>query len=197
MQQIIETAANAQFVSNLSFVEASTPGTGGIIETPTQRFGVQHAVPFASPDDLAKVVVEGTEDEPLRLGDVTDIVVDHQQLIGDAVFLDRPGLLLVVERLPGANTVEVSQGVEEALEALRPGLSGVTIDTSLFRPARAVETASDNLRTALIIGAVLLLFGLVALLFDWRTASVSAIAIAVPSWLPASCSTGSTRPSTR
>ncbi len=179
LQQIIETAANAQFVSNLSFVEASTPGTGGIIETPTQRFGVQHAVPFASPGDLAKVVVEGTEDEPLRLGDVADIVVDHQQLIGDAVFLDRPGLLLVVERLPGANTVEVSQGVEEALEALRPGLSGVAIDTSLFRPARAVETASDNLRTALIIGAVLLLFGLVALLFDWRTASVSAIAIAV------------------
>ena len=50
LQQIIETAANAQFVSNLSFVEASTPGTGGIIETPTQRFGVQHAVPFASPE---------------------------------------------------------------------------------------------------------------------------------------------------
>ena len=60
LQQIIETTANAQFVSNLTFVEASTPGTGGIIETPNQRFGVQHAVPFASPADLAKVIVEDT-----------------------------------------------------------------------------------------------------------------------------------------
>ena len=110
---------------------------------------------------------------------MTDIVVNHQQLIGDAVLLDRPGLLLVVERLPGANTVEVARGVEEALEALRPGLSGVTIDTSLFRPARTVETSNDNLFTALILAALLLLLGLIALLFDWRAASVATIAMAV------------------
>jgi CzcA family heavy metal efflux pump len=177
LQQIIETAANAQFVSNLTFVEASTPGTGGIIETPSQRFGVQHAVPFASPDDLGKVIVQDTHGEPLRLGDVTDIVVDHQLLIGDAVSSDGPGLLLVIEKFPGANTLEVTRGVESALDALRPGLSGVTIDSSVFRPGTYIETSNGNLAAAFLIGAALLLLALVAFLFDWRTALMSVVAV--------------------
>ena len=178
LQQIIETSANAQFVSNLTFVEASTPGTGGIIETPNQRFGIQHGVPFASPADLAKVIVQDTGGTPLRLGDVTDIVVDHQPLIGDAVFSDGPGLLLVIEKLPGANPVEVTRGVESALDDLRPGLSGITIDTSLLRPGTYIESSSNNLTTALIIGALLLLLALGAFLFAWRTALIAVVAMA-------------------
>ena len=178
LQQIIETSANAQFVSNLTFVEASTPGTGGIIETPNQRFGIQHGVPFASPADLAKVIVQDTGGAPLRLGDVADIVVDHQPLIGDAVFSDGPGLLLVIEKLPGANPLEVTRDVEAALDDLRPGLSGIRIDTSLYRPGTYIESSSVNLTTALIIGAVLLLLALCAFLFAWRTALIAVVAMA-------------------
>jgi Cu/Ag efflux pump CusA len=36
LNQVISTAGNAQVVSPLSFLEASTPGTGGFIETPQQ-----------------------------------------------------------------------------------------------------------------------------------------------------------------
>jgi CzcA family heavy metal efflux pump len=178
LQQIVETTANAQFVSNLSFVEASTPGTGGIIETPNQRFGIQHAVPFASPADLAKVIVQDTGGAPVRLGDVTDVVEDHQPLIGDAVFSDGPGLLLVIEKLPGATSLDVTRGVEAALDDLRPGLSGITIDTSLFRPGTYIEASSNNLSIALIIGALLLLLALCALLFAWRTALIAVVAMA-------------------
>ncbi len=178
LQQIIETTANAQFVSNLTFVEASTPGTGGIIETPNQRFGIQHGVPFATPADLAKVIIEDTGGAPLRLGDVSDIVVDHQPLIGDAVFSSGPGLLLVIEKLPGANPLDVTRDVEAALDDLRPGLSGIDIDTSLFRPGTYIESSSDNLTTALIVGGVLLLLALGALLFSWRTALIAIVAMA-------------------
>ncbi len=178
LQQIIETTANAQFVSNLTFVEASTPGTGGIIETPSQRFGIQHGVPFASPADLERVIVQDTRGAPLRLGDVADVVQDHQMLIGDAVFADGPGLLLVVERLPGANPLDVTRGVEAALDDLRPGLSGITVDTSLLRPGTYIETSNDNLSTMLIIGAVLLVLGLGAFLFAWRTALIALLTMA-------------------
>lgn len=176
LQQIVETAANAQFVSNLTFVEASTPGTGGIIETPNQRLGIQH-VPSATADDLAKVIVQDTEGKPLRLGDVADVVVDHQLLIGDSVLSEGPGLILVVEKFPGTSAVEVTRGVEEAIDTLRPGLSGIAIDPSLYRAATYVETSDDNLATALIVGAVLLLLALGAFLFQWRTALISVVAI--------------------
>lgn len=173
LQQIIETTANAQFVSNLTFVEASTPGTGGIIETPNQRFGIQHGVPFATPADLAKVIIQDNGGAPLRLGDVADVVVDHQPLIGDAVFSDGPGLLLVIEKLPGANTLDVTSRVEEALDDLRPGLSGITLDTTFFRPGTYIETSSHSMDAALIIGALLMLLALGAFFFAWRPALIA------------------------
>ncbi len=67
--------------------------------------------------------------KPLRLGDVADVVEDHQPLIGDAVINDGEGLMLIVEKLPWGNTLEVTEGVEAALDELAPGLSGIEIDT--------------------------------------------------------------------
>jgi Cu/Ag efflux pump CusA len=56
-------------------------------------------------------------------------------------------------------------------------LSGVTVDTSIFRPATFIETGNDNLLRVLIVAGVLLLLGSLALLFDRRRAMISLIAI--------------------
>ena len=123
---------------------------------------MRHILPITKPEGLGQVPVDGVEGKRLRLGDVTEIVEDHQPLIGDAVVGDATGLLLVVEKFPGANTLEVTRGVEEALDALRPGLTGVEVDSSIFRPANFIETAIDNLTVALITGCFLLVLALVA-----------------------------------
>jgi multidrug efflux pump subunit AcrB len=148
LQQIIETTGNALWVSSLTYLEASTPGTGGFIDTPNQRIGIWHILPISSPEELAEVPVEGTTG--LRLADVASVVEDHQPLIGDGLGNDGSSLMLVVEKLPGINTLEVTKGVEEALGALQPGMSGIEFDTSLFRPASFIEMAVDNLTNSLL-----------------------------------------------
>ncbi|MGH8885215.1 MAG: efflux RND transporter permease subunit [Egibacteraceae bacterium] len=172
--QVIKTTGNALIVSPLSFLESSTPGTGGFIDTPNQRLGVQHVLPISSPQDLAKVAVEGST---LRLGDVANVVVDHQPLIGDALTNNGAGLLLVVEKFPGANTLEVTRGVEAALDELRPGLSGIAVDSSAYRPATFIEMAIDNLALVLVIAFVLSALALGVLFYNWRTALISVVAI--------------------
>ena len=179
LEQIISTAGNSQLVSPLTFLEASTPGSGGFIDTPNQRLQVRHILPITKPEGLAQVPVDGVEGKRLRLGDVTEIVEEHQPLIGDAAVGDAPGLLLVVEKFPGANTLEVTRGVEEALAALRPGLSGVEVDSSIFRPANFIELAIDNLTAALVAGASLLVLFLVAFLYEWRIAVISLVSISL------------------
>lgn len=174
--QVVETTGNALWVSPLTFLEASTPGTGGFIDTPNQRMGVQHILPITTPDDLARVAVEGTEG-PLRLGDIAEVVEDHQPLIGDAVFTDGPGLLLVIEKLPEANTLEVTRRVEAAFDALRPGLAGIEIDTTVFRPATYIEQSIDGLGAALGIGAGLLALAVGALFLSWRKTAVILLSI--------------------
>jgi CzcA family heavy metal efflux pump len=174
LQQVLETTGNALWVSSLSFLEASTPGTGGFIDTPQQRLGIWHVSPISSAAELAQVSLEGTQ---LRLSDVARVVEDHQPLIGDAVATDNPSLLLVIEKLPGANTLKVTQGVEAALEAMRPGLGGIDINTTLYRPASYIETGMNNLSRTLLIGAVLAIVALFLLIGSWRAALVSILVI--------------------
>ena len=175
LQQVISTTGNSQLVSPLSFLEASTPGSGGFIDTPNQRLQVRHILPIATPEGLAQVPVEGAAG--MRLGEVATIVEDHQPLIGDASVADSEGLLLVVEKFPGANTLEVTREVEDALDTLGPGLAGVEVDSTIFRPANSVDVAIDNLTLALLVGAFLLALALAALLFEWRIVVIGLVSI--------------------
>ena len=67
--------------------------------------------------------------------------------IGDAVINDGPGLLLIVEKHPWGNTLDVTRKVEEALEALKPGLKDVNIDHTIFRPATFIEKSLSQPRS--------------------------------------------------
>ena len=178
LNQVVETTGNAQLVSPLTFLEASTPGTGGFIETPIQRLQVRHVFEnFGTPEALGDVTVEGT-DGRLRVADVANVVEEHQPLIGDAIVGGNDDrLLLVVEKFPGADTAEVTAGVEDALGKLQPGLSGMKIDTNVFQPATYIVDAIDNLRLAFIIAGVLLAIILAAFLFSWRTALICLVTI--------------------
>src|SRR5829696_8297122 len=157
LNQVVATTGNAQLVSPLTFLEASTPGTGGFIESPNQRLQVRHVFEnFGTPEALGNVTVEDTGGQ-LRVDDVANVVVEHQPLIGDAIVDGNDGrLLLVVEKYPGADTAEVTSGVEDALGQLQPGLSGMKFDTNVFQPATYIQDAIDNLRLAFIIAGVLL-----------------------------------------
>ena len=179
LSQVIRTAGNAQVVSPLSFLEGSTPGTGGFIETPQQRLQVRNVVDkIADPKELGKVPVEDTAGL-LRLGDVSDIKVGHQPLIGEAVVGDSDGLLLVVEKLPGASTLAVTEGLEDALDDLRPALTGLRTDTSVFRPATFISDAIDNLKLSIAIAGLLLALLLAAFLFEWRSVLIALVTIPV------------------
>lgn len=174
LQQVVETTGNALWVSPLTFLEASTPGTGGFIDTPNQRLTVWHVLPIKSSTDLAQVPVEGTA---WRLGEVAQVVEDHQLLIGDAVANDGSSLMLVIEKLPGTNTLEVTRGVERALDKLKPGLPGIEFDTTLFRPATYLEVALDHLGRSLVLGAVGMMLLLGLFFYGWRTALISLVAM--------------------
>ena len=174
LKQVISTAGNALWVSPLSFLNASTPGAGGFIDTPNQRIGIRHVLPITTPRDLAQVPVENSD---LQLGDIARVVEDHQPLIGDAVVNDGEGLMLVVEKFPDANTLQVTTGVEEALAALAPGLKGVTVDATIYRPATFLEAAIGNTSLALILALLLVAVILLAFVLDWRSLAISLITI--------------------
>ena len=91
-------------------------GKGGFIETPNQRLQVEHTLPVLTPEDLARVSVARRHGTTITLADIAVVKEGHLPLIGDAVINDGPGLMLVVEKFPWANTLELTRGVEDALD---------------------------------------------------------------------------------
>src|SRR4051812_3109471 len=175
LNQIISTVGNSQLVSPLSYLTASSPGTGGFVDGPNQRLSVRHVLPFGSPKTLGEVPIDNSGG--VKLGNVTRVEQNHPPLIGDAVVNGGHGLLLVIEKFPSASTVKVTNEVTRALDDLKPGLKGVSIDSSVFRPASYIHDAEGNLTLLTILSGLLLILVAAAFLLRWRTVLVSAVAL--------------------
>jgi Cu/Ag efflux pump CusA len=67
--------------------------------------------------------------------------------------------------------------VEQALASMQPGLTGISVDTEIFRPATFIETSIDNLGRAMILGFILVALILLFFLFEWRVALISIVTI--------------------
>lgn len=180
-EDIIAAAGDALWVSPLTFLRGSAPGTGGWIDNPNQRLSVQHAMPIESPEDMAKVPVAPKHlllsGRSMSLGEVTEVTFAHPPIIGDSILNKGEGLVLVLEKYPSSNTLEVTRGVEQALEELSQGLPGVAIDTHLFRLASYVEDSISNLIRTALIGAVFLVLAVRTFLSGWRITLISFVAI--------------------
>jgi CzcA family heavy metal efflux pump len=157
--------------------EAVAVRAGGFVDTPNQRYAVAQRSDVDTPEELAAAPVALRNGSPLTLGDVAVVTEGNPPPIGDAVIDDGPGLLLIVEKHPWGNTLDVTKGVENALDALRPALPGIKVDATIFRPATFIEMSLHNLNRALIIGCVLVVLVLGFFLRDWRTSIISLTAI--------------------
>ena len=177
VEQVMDTTADALDAGLLKYSEGAVVGTGGFVEADGQRLNIRHLQAIEEPEELAQVPLARRDGRTLRLADIGPVKQVAPPLWGDAVINDGPGLMLIVQKFRGANTMQVTRGVEQAMEEMRPGLPGIEYDTTIFRPATFIETAVDNLMIALILGILLVIAILIAFLFEWRTAFISLIAI--------------------
>jgi CzcA family heavy metal efflux pump len=161
----------------LAAKQAAVYASAGFHDTPNQRLAIQYTTRIERPEDLERTVVAFRKGQPILLGQVATVTTGNPPAIGEGVINDEAGLLVVIEKFPWANTLDVTHGTEKAIDALRPSLPGVEIAMHIFRPATFIEQALHNLQHAMILGCILVVFILVAFLFEWRTAVISLTAI--------------------
>ncbi len=152
---------------------------GGFIDMPNQRMAVSNVPDIYTAQDLANIAIRISNGAPIRLGDLAEVTEGFPAPIGDAIINDGPGLLLIVEKQPQANTLEVTRNVEKVIEELKPGMKELDFDSTIFRPATFIEMSIQNLNRALLLGCVLVILILFFFLKDWRTALISVLAIPI------------------
>jgi len=162
---------------------AASAATGvrgaGFIETAAQRLVLQTEGQSLTADQLGEIVVTQRDGRSIRLKDVAKVVAAGEPKFGDALINGKPGVLMTTASQYGANTMEVTRAVESALTALAPVFAAENIHytPALHRPATFIEIALRNMKTSLLLGAVLVAMVLILFLLDLRTALISFTAI--------------------
>jgi CzcA family heavy metal efflux pump len=152
---------------------------GGFLDTGNQRIMLEAHGQAGDAAALADSLLGYRGATPVTLGDVAHVVAAAPPRYGAALVHGKPGLLLIVSSLYGANTLKVAGGAEAVLATLAPTLTrrGIHIDPQALAPANFVREALTNLGHVLLIGAVLILILLLLALRDWRIALISFVSI--------------------
>jgi len=152
---------------------------GGFVDTSNQRIVLQTEGQPVTAEQISATVLVHRNGVNVTLGDVCNVVDAAAPAIGAATIRGEPGLMVEPSSQYGANTLEVTRGLDQAITELRPTLEkqGIVLHPDLMRPAEFIETALHNVRTSLVIGAVLIIVVLFLFLFNLRTAAISCTAI--------------------
>lgn len=181
--QLLPDRLTAYGISVNEIAAAARTATGvrgaGFVETPAQRIVLESEGQSLTAEELGNVVLQASSGKSVRLRDVATVSEGTEPKIGDAVIMGKQGVLLLCSSQYGANTIEVTRGLERAIEDLRPGLTsdGITLYPDLFRPANFITTSLQSISHAMWIGAALVAVVLFIFLFNVRVAFISLTAI--------------------
>ena len=151
----------------------------GFVETKNQRVLIQTEGQALTAEVLGQVIVTHKDGVPVRLRDVANVSEGPEPKFGDALVMGKPGVLLALASQFGANTLEATHELEEALEELEPIFKreGIEVFPRLHRPATFIEVSLHSIQHALVLGGVLVAVVLFLFLGHFRAAFISVTAI--------------------
>ena len=130
-------------------------------------------------EDLRTIAVARRGGHPVRVRDVADVRLGAALPRGTGSYNGQPAVVLSIVKQPGADTLDVTARVDQALDGLAPSLEArsITIQRDLFRQADFIRTAVHNLFVVLRDGALLVVGVLVVFLWSLRPTLISVVAL--------------------
>ncbi len=158
--------------------QANVNVPGGFLVVPGEEYVVTGAGRIVSLEELKKTVVAEHGGIPITLDRVANVKFGPEFPRGDAAYMGKPAIIGTISKLFGADTLTVTREVERALEDIRQSLpQGIEMHTQVFRQANFIESSIQNLRRALIEGAVVVTIIVVFFLFNVRASFITLTAM--------------------
>lgn len=158
--------------------ESNQNSTGGVFMEKGQEYLIRGLGRVYSMDDIANAVVAVNDRIPILVRDVAEVKIDAAVKIGDASVNMKPAVVISIQKQPGANTLELTDRIEHTLDEIQKTLpSGMEINSHVFRQADFIQTAIENVTTALRDGAILVILVLILFLANGRTTFISLTAM--------------------
>ena len=152
--------------------------SGGFLNRGGQEFLIRNMGRIETLDDLGNTVVALRGSVPVYVRDIARVQFGPQIKRGESSYNGQHSVIMQITKQPGANTLELTERVEAALDEIRAGLpEGVVVDPAVFRQADFISTAIDNVIEALRDASILVVIVLFLFLLNFRTTTITLTAI--------------------
>lgn len=161
---------------NLS--EISLNSTGGFINIDKNESLIRVLGAIRDKNEILNSVVGTHLGKPVLVKDIAQVTEAPQTMRGDASINAKTGVIISIQKQPGASTIELTREIEKALKELQKTLpQNIELHPDLFKQSNFIETSIDNVKEALRDGVILVLIVLFLFLLNLRTTMITMTAI--------------------
>jgi heavy-metal exporter, HME family len=153
---------------------------GGFVDQHGREYLIRNVGVTKRLEDLRNTVVVHRQGQPIFLHQVASVDFAPRVKRGDAGFQGKPAVIVSVQKQPGADTVDLTAKIENALreiqKTLPPGVSSTNVQ---FRQATFIATSVDNVKRVLLEAAAVVTIILILFLMNVRATAISLTAIPI------------------
>ena len=152
--------------------------SGGFLELNSREYLIRNIGRTTRIEDLQRLPVMWKGTRAIQLSEVAAVVFAPAIKRGDAGLNGLPAVILGIQKQPGADTVKLTESIEEALTQLKKGLPpGMGEPQVTMRQATFIESSVNTLRGKLMAAAAVVAVVLYFFLLNIRTTLISLAAI--------------------
>ena len=147
----------------IATISRGSDTSGGFADVGRRQYTVRFVGQF-EPDELNQLIVGWSNDRPIYLSEVADVDIVPREQDGFTLRNGYPAYYITVQREYDANTVEILDGVNAAIDDLNAGPlkdAGLEIDLSFVASVhirRAIALVRSNLGIGLVLAIGILYF---------------------------------------
>ena len=168
----VETVMNAIRNENLEL-------PAGSLRSITGEQIIQIKGRMTTPEEFGQIIVARRGNQPVYLSQVAEVIDGQEEQDSLALMNGQRTLAIEVLKAQGENTIDVVDGLQEAIKALRPQLpQGVQLDV-VRDNSRAIRVGVRNVRHTLLEGALLTIAIVFLFLNSWRSTVITGLTLPI------------------
>ncbi len=160
-----------------AIVAANVNTPKGSFDGPAQALTINANDQLQSVQDYKDLVISYNNGAPVRLGDVAVVKQGAENALLAAWVNGKPGIVINVQRQPGANVIAVVDHIHDLLPQLRLGLPGASNLTVLSDRTVTIRSAISDVKFELMLSVVLVVLVIFMFLRSARATFIPAMAV--------------------
>ena len=154
--------------------------TGGVLKDGEAEFLVRTLNEFESIDDIGEIIIGQIDRAPIKLKDVGRVFRGHRERDLVTRINGREGVEVAVFKEGDANTVQVSEAIQQRLDEFLQENASLLQDSGMevvFNQATFIQQAVDEVLDTAIIGGILAVIILFLFLRDLKSTTIIGLSI--------------------